>query len=112
MARDSTGDGEGRASGMPESFFLAQRRHRRRARWYTLEDLRAVIQAHPRLRADVQVLHLQEDLASTENRIAAARRHYTFSVMRYHLARESFPQNVVARVAGFGPATYLELDAR
>jgi hypothetical protein len=32
--------------------------------------------------------------------------------MRYHLARESFPQNVVARVAGFGPATYLELDAR
>ena len=51
---------------------------------------------------------LQEELASTENKVAFARQAYNDSVMQYNTRRESFPDNLFAGVFGFGPAELLQ----
>jgi LemA protein len=75
-----------------------------------LGDLRALVEAYPQLRSGELVLRLQEDLTSTENRIAFARQFHADAVMRYNTAREEFPQALLAGPLGFRPAAYLELD--
>jgi LemA protein len=61
-------------------------------------------EAAPELQASQNFLALQEELRSTENRIAFARQHYNDSVMRYNVAISSLPTNVVARLFAFRPA--------
>ena len=51
---------------------------------------------------------LQEELSSTENKIAFARQAYNDSVMQYNTKRESFPDNIFAGLFGFAPAELLE----
>jgi LemA protein len=75
-----------------------------------LGDLRVLVEAYPRLRSGELVLRLQEDLTSSENRIAFARQFHADAVMRYNTAREEFPQALLAGPLGFRPAGYLELD--
>lgn len=75
-----------------------------------LGDLRGVVEAHPALRSGRLVLRLQEDLTSTENRIAFARQAHADAVMRYNTDRQEFPSVLVAGPLGFRPAGYLELD--
>jgi LemA protein len=69
------------------------------------------VEAYPDLKASANVLQLQEELASTENRIAFARQSYNDAVMRYNAARGAVPTNLVAGVFGFGPAAFFEVDA-
>jgi LemA protein len=61
-------------------------------------------EAAPQLRANENFLALQEELRSSENRIAFARQHYNDSVMRYNAAVSSLPTNLVARLFAFSPA--------
>src|SRR2546427_5576913 len=68
-----------------------------------LRSLLAVIEAYPILRASESILALQEELSSTENRIAFARQFYNDSVMEYNTARSTFPRNLVAGPFGFRP---------
>jgi LemA protein len=75
-----------------------------------LGSLRAVVEGYPRLHGSEVVLRLQEDLTSTENRIAFARQHHADAVMRYNTAREELPDSLVARLLGYRPAAYLDLD--
>jgi LemA protein len=66
-------------------------------------SLRAFIvqaEAIPELKANQNMLSLQEELSSTENRIAFARQHYNDSVMAYNTAIASVPNNFIA--GGFG----------
>ena len=55
-------------------------------------------------------LRLQEELASTENRVAFARQAYNDAVMSYNTYRESFPQNQVAGMFGFKEAPPFEIE--
>ena len=71
----------------------------------------ALSEAYPDLKASQNVLHLQEELASTENRVAFARQAFNDSVMTYNNARETFPANMVAGPFGFPRAALLEIDA-
>jgi LemA protein len=67
-------------------------------------SLRAfVVQAEaiPQLRASETMLSFQEELASTENRIAFARQYYNDSVMAYNTALETVPSNFVAGIGAF-----------
>jgi LemA protein len=75
-----------------------------------LRSLRALVESYPGLHGGAVVLRLQEDLTSTENRIAFARQHHADSVMRYNTAREELPASLVAGPLGFRPAEYLDLD--
>jgi len=69
------------------------------------------VEAYPDLKASANVLQLQEELASTENRIAYARQSYNDAVMRYNAARGAVPTNLVAGIFGFVPAAFFEVDA-
>jgi LemA protein len=73
-----------------------------------LGRLLAVFEAYPDLKANQNVLSLQEELASTENKVAFARQAYNDSVMTYNTQRESFPENLMAGAFGFAPAELLQ----
>jgi LemA protein len=73
-----------------------------------LGRLLAVFEAYPDLKANQNVLQVQEELTSTENKVAFARQGYNDAVMAYNTKRESFPDNLVAGPFGFKEATLLE----
>lgn len=73
-----------------------------------LGRLLAVFEAYPDLKANQNILALQEELTSTENKIAFARQAYNDSVMEYNTKRESFPDNAFAGLFGFAPAELLQ----
>src|SRR6476646_6265005 len=73
-----------------------------------LGRLIAVFEQYPDLKANQNVLGLQEELSSTENKIAFSRQAYNDSVMEYNTKRESFPDNIFAGMFGFGPAELLQ----
>jgi len=60
---------------------------------------------YPALKASQQFLLLQEQITSTENRIAFARQHYNECVRKYNTAQAEFPRNLIAGSMGFTPAT-------
>ena len=53
---------------------------------------------------------LQEELASTENRVAFARQAYNDAVMSYNNKRETFPTNLLAGMFGFATAPLFEIE--
>ena len=76
-----------------------------------IRSLFAVAENYPQLRASENMLALQEELSSTENRIAFARQHYNDSVMEYNTSRETVPAVFVARMLGFAHEPLFTLDA-
>ncbi|HUG13669.1 MAG TPA: LemA family protein [Thermomicrobiales bacterium] len=76
-----------------------------------LRSVFAVAEGYPQLRASENMLSLQEELSSTENRIAFARQHYNDSVMEYNTSRETFPAVLVAGALGFRHQALFQLDA-
>jgi LemA protein len=72
--------------------------------------LMALVEAYPALRASENMMALQEELASTENRIAFARQFYNDCVMEYNTARGTFPRNLLAGPFGFGRAEMFALE--
>ena len=73
-----------------------------------LGRLLAVFEAYPDLKANQNVLQVQEELSSTENKISFARQGYNDSVMDYNTQRESFPDNIFAGMFAFGAAELLQ----
>jgi LemA protein len=73
-----------------------------------LGRLIAVFEQYPDLKANQNVLGLQEELSSTENKIAFSRQAYNDSVMEYNTKRESFPDNIFAGMFGFTAAELLQ----
>jgi len=65
---------------------------------------------YPDLKANENMLGLQEELASTENRIAFARQHYNDAVRRYNTKRGTVPTNVVAGFGDFPPMEFFEIE--
>ncbi len=74
----------------------------------TLGRLFALAESYPDLKANQNMLALQEELTSTENRIAFARQAFNDGVTAYNVGRETFPSNMVASMFGFGPAELLQ----
>ena len=75
-----------------------------------LGRLFAVAEAYPDLKANQNMLALQEELASTENKIAFARQAYNDSVMLYNTQREVFPTVVIASMFNFQEAHLFEIE--
>jgi len=76
----------------------------------TLRSLFAVVERYPELRANQNVLALQEELTSTENRISFARQFYNDQTMRLNTMIESVPTNVVAGMTGFQKVEFFEIE--
>jgi LemA protein len=73
-----------------------------------LGRLLAVFEQYPDLKANQNVLSLQEELTSTENKVAFARQAFNDSVMEYNTKRESFPDNIFAGLFRFDAAELLQ----
>src|SRR5258708_1326470 len=76
----------------------------------TLGRLFALAEAYPDLKANQNMLALQEELTSTENKIAFSRQAYNDAVMQYNTQRETFPTVVVANLLNFTEARLFEIE--
>jgi len=74
-----------------------------------LARLLAVAEKYPDLKANQNFLALQEELASTENKISFSRQFYNDSVLRYNNQTQMFPSNVVAGMTGFKAGEFFEV---
>jgi LemA protein len=74
----------------------------------TLGRLFALSEAYPDLKANQNMLALQEELTATENKIGFARQAFNDSVMAYNNQRQVFPSVMVAGMFGFTEAALLE----
>jgi LemA protein len=105
---------EGRRQAIAAGSDIAVRADAENALTRSLRSLFAVVEAMPQLRAGENMLSLQEELGSTENRIAFARQHYNDMVTEYNTALGAVPSNFIAGAASFRPETLyaVEQDSR
>jgi LemA protein len=75
-----------------------------------LRQLFALSEAYPDLKANQNFGQLQEELATTENKIAFARQHYNDTVSRYNSTLQSFPTNVIGGMFGFESRDFFEIE--
>ncbi|MFO8049773.1 MAG: LemA family protein [Desulfosudaceae bacterium] len=73
-----------------------------------LGNIFALAESYPDLKANQNMLALQEELTSTENKIAFARQAFNDAVMSYNIEREKFPNSIIANLFNFTPAELLE----
>jgi len=77
-----------------------------------LGRLFALSEAYPDLKASTNFMQFQEELTSTENRVAYSRQAYNDAAMNYNNAVESVPSNLIARQFGFERVGMLEFADR
>jgi LemA protein len=75
-----------------------------------LSKFMLVVENYPDLKANTNFLSLQEELTSTENKIAFARQSYNDQVLFYNNKIEMFPSNVVAGMFNFNPDEFFEIE--
>ena len=75
-----------------------------------LKSLFAVAEAYPDLKANQNFLNLQEELTSTEDRIAYSRQFYNDSVLSYNNKIQTFPRTMIAGMFNFEKREYFEGD--
>jgi LemA protein len=94
MGADSVGDkakAEGELSGAISRFML-------------------VVENYPDLKANQNFLALQEELTSTENKIAFSRQAYNDQVLFYNNKIQMFPSNIIAGMFNFQQTDFFELE--
>lgn len=75
-----------------------------------LRSLFAVVENYPDLKANQNVLRLQEELTTTENQISFSRQHYNAVVLDYHNAIQTIPAVLIAGPLGFGKREFFEAE--
>ena len=75
-----------------------------------LGRLMAVAEAYPDLKANQNMMAVQEELTSTENKVAFARQAFNDAVTAFNTARETFPAVLIAGMLGFKEAMLFEVD--
>ncbi|MFH1259536.1 MAG: LemA family protein [Elusimicrobiota bacterium] len=77
----------------------------------SLRSLFAVTESYPDLKANKNFLQLQEELTTTENRIAFARQFYNDEVMNFNSAIKTAPRNFIANSFGLNQeAEFLKIE--
>jgi LemA protein len=87
-----------------------QQAHDENALVAQLKRLFVVVEGYPDLKASRNFLALQEELATTENRIQRARRFYNANVRDLANRVETFPSNLVASMYGFRKREFFEIE--
>jgi LemA protein len=75
-----------------------------------LRQLFALSEAYPDLKANQNFLAMQEELTSTESRVAYARQFYNDSVLGYHNKLDTFPTVLVAKMGNFPRREFFEAE--
>lgn len=76
----------------------------------TLRSLFAISENYPALMANQNFINLQEELTTTENKIAFARQYYNDEVMRFNTAIQTVPQSFIAQIFNFEEAYLFEIE--
>jgi LemA protein len=76
----------------------------------TLRSLFAVVENYPDLKANQNVLDLQEQLTTTENQISFSRQHYNATVLDYNNGIQTFPNNTMAGMFGFTKRDFFDAE--
>ena len=76
----------------------------------TLRSLFAVVENYPELKANQNVLSLQEQLTTTENQISFSRQHYNATVLDYNNGIQTVPNNVFAGMFGFTRRDFFDAE--
>jgi LemA protein len=76
----------------------------------TLRSLFSVVENYPELKANQNVLELQEQLTTTENQIAFSRQHYNATVLDYNTGIQVFPAVLIAGPFGFTKREFFDAE--
>ncbi len=76
----------------------------------TLKSLFAVAENYPELKANQNFLHLQQELADTENKVQASRRFYNGNVRDFNTKLQVFPTNMIGNLLGFKAYQFFEAE--
>lgn len=76
----------------------------------TLRSLFAVVENYPELKANQNVLELQEQLTTTENQISFARQHYNATVLDYNTSIATFPNVLIAGPLNFDKRDFFDAE--
>ena len=74
-----------------------------------LGRLFALSEAYPDLKANQNMMQFQEELTSTENKVAFSRQAFNDTVLQYNNSAQNFPNNVIAGFFSFELASFLEI---
>ncbi len=75
-----------------------------------LRSLFAVVENYPQLKANENVMQLQEELTTTENQIGFSRQHYNSTVRDYNTSVQTFPNVLIAGMLGFRGRDYFQIE--
>ena len=76
----------------------------------TLRSLFSVVENYPDLKANQNVLELQEQLTTTENQISFSRQHYNASVLDYNTSIQTFPAVLLVGMFGFTKRDFFDAE--
>ena len=76
-----------------------------------LSRLMVVVERYPQLKATSNISQLQEEVTSTENKIAFARQLYNDTATQYNTKQQQFPTTLVAGIANASPADLWEIES-
>jgi LemA protein len=76
----------------------------------TLGNIFALAENYPELRASENMKMLQEELSSTENKVAFSRQSYNDQVLLYNTVQQQFPALLLAKTLGHHPAELYEVE--
>lgn len=66
-----------------------------------LQGLNIQVEAYPDLKASTNFMHLQQEIADIENKLAAVRRYFNSATKELNIAIQKFPNNIFAGMFGF-----------
>ena len=75
-----------------------------------LRQLFALVENYPELKANQNVLELQEQLTTTENQISFSRQHYNATVLDYNTSIQVFPNVLLAGPLGFTKREFFDAE--
>jgi len=75
-----------------------------------LRQLFALVENYPDLKANQNVLQLQEELTTTENQIGFSRQHYNSTVREFNTSIQTFPNVLIAGMFGFRDRDYFQIE--
>ena len=76
-----------------------------------ITKLMALVEKYPELKANENFLTLSRDLKQIENDIANSRKYYNGTVREYNNKVETFPNVIVAKIAGFKSQKMFEINS-
>lgn len=75
----------------------------------SLKSIFALAESYPELKANTNFSQLQEELVSTENKVAFSRQFYNDTVQKYNTAILAFPSNIIANMFKFTEQPFFEV---